>query len=81
MFCKNCGSEISDNATFCDKCGASTKSGEIEKNVTVIYDQNVQKEATRYASTALKFALIGLLCCVCCDFHCCLEFPQFISAH
>ncbi|MCD7891745.1 MAG: hypothetical protein LUG26_08425 [Ruminococcus sp.] len=75
MFCKNCGSEISDDAAFYDKCGASTKSGEIEKNVTVIYDQNIQKEATRYASTALKFALIGLLCCVCCGFPLLLGIP------
>ena len=22
MFCKKCGNEVADNATFCNKCGA-----------------------------------------------------------
>lgn len=41
MFCKNCGTEISDEAQFCPKCG-TPKSGEVTSSKTIKEDNTVQ---------------------------------------
>ena len=41
MFCKNCGAEISDDAQFCPKCGAS-RTGDTKKSNEVVDDNKVQ---------------------------------------
>lgn len=42
MFCKNCGTELKDNAKFCHHCGNSMNP--IDKEVTPIYCRNCGKK-------------------------------------
>lgn len=77
MFCKNCGSEIKNDAKFCSECGTYIN---IEQDVNtdsankIISNNNIDnaKESinsngkTNYANTSSMCALIGLpLICFC----------------
>lgn len=75
MFCKNCGNEIKDGMNFCDKCGVSTINNDSQQNKSIIYNQ---KGETRYASTAFKFALFGIVCWLCCGFQLLAGFPAIL---
>ena len=37
MFCKECGNEMSDNASICVKCGVATKNMEVQSKSRAVY--------------------------------------------
>jgi len=59
MFCKNCGSEIDDNATVCIHCGAATQNN---------LQQQPVKTTNTLAIVGFVFAfiipLVGLICSI-----------------
>lgn len=65
MFCRNCGSEIEEDAKFCPKCGNSVEQLEIQN-----YDNKPQetsnKNNTTYAAVSFWLSIIGIpLFCLC----------------
>lgn len=51
MYCKQCGNQISEDALFCDKCGArvgmtevSTNETEIKENIQIVENQEVVQQ-------------------------------------
>ena len=43
MFCKKCGTEMSDDARFCPKCGYDTQAGaEVKDEKKVVEDNEVK---------------------------------------
>lgn len=69
MFCKNCGTEMSDNARFCPKCGferagaAERKHEIVEDNVVVTKLKPVYKFAYKFISIAGKALLWTIIFC------------------
>lgn len=60
MFCKKCGSEISDGTKFCSKCGAPT---EENSKPTITVAQNETSGSAHSAALIGKIAvLIALIC-------------------
>ena len=45
MFCKNCGTQIDDNAKFCDACGTQTavEQAAIQEQKAINYDAHLDK--------------------------------------
>ena len=45
MFCKNCGTQIADNAKFCDACGTQTavEQAAIQRQKAINYDAHLDK--------------------------------------
>ena len=56
MFCKNCGCNIADNATFCHKCGAP------QQDVPVAVEDPGQKLGTAAMILGIITLVTGLLC-------------------
>ena len=75
MFCRVCGSKISDDAKFCPECGAvveqikPTQETVFSSNSDTTQTTSVPNGETRYASTALKAAVFGLVFWCCCGFQ------------
>jgi hypothetical protein len=44
MFCTNCGTEVSDDANFCEKCGFKLKENEPSDNIPIDAPQEIQVE-------------------------------------
>ena len=78
MYCKNCGKELSDGASFCVYCGEKTSLGklkadnDVKKNVEAraeyasdsqVASKGFAKEIAKYFFGLLMY-LIGLCCCV-----------------
>lgn len=57
MFCPNCGKEILDNSTYCNKCGTKISNNEI----TSIINENVEDSTKKYNVLKIKKAIIGLI--------------------
>ena len=68
MFCKVCGSKISDDAKFCPECGAVVEQMQ-SSDSGITRATGVSNGETRYASTALKAAVFGLAFWCCCGFQ------------
>jgi len=68
MFCKVCGSKISDDAKFCPECGAVVEQMQ-SSDSGITQATGVSNGETRYASTALKAAVFGLAFWCCCGFQ------------
>lgn len=68
MFCKVCGSKISDDAKFCPECGAVVEQMQ-SSDSGITQATGVPNGETRYASTALKAAVFGLAFWCCCGFQ------------
>lgn len=77
MYCKNCGQQISDNASFCEHCGADQRSTSEVRQEAPVYQpaepqQNwqsayspVSNPAPVKGSTYLIWAiLVTLFCCL-----------------
>jgi len=64
MFCKNCGAELSDESTFCPKCGTAKNSTPVQKTVpsatqTPVYQGPISPKS-RLAALLLCF-FVGVL--------------------
>jgi len=54
VFCRNCGTELSDAANFCSNCGVKTAKG-VEANVSMPYREvisDMEKQLEKAAVTA-----------------------------
>lgn len=67
MFCKNCGTQISDNVKFCDNCGAQTDAE--QANILSQQEKNRQETPSDFFDvkmaviiTAVFFVIMPVLC-------------------
>ena len=56
MFCKNCGTQIIDNAKFCDNCGAQTAAE--QKNILAQQEKNRKENPPPYLKNAIILTII-----------------------
>ncbi len=56
MYCKNCGSQIDDNAVACPNCGAATDKLAVQQNQQVSQTNNTLKLIAKI------FIIIGMVC-------------------
>lgn len=66
MFCENCGTELSDNASFCSSCGAATTQHEELQNTTGLMGFSSKISDPAFASykkksVAWAFVFSGIL--------------------
>lgn len=65
-FCRNCGSEISENSKFCNNCGTSTESGSPSAAPASPRKRDLGAQLdVHYANTDFKKHTIFLTCFVC----------------
>lgn len=57
MYCKHCGTEIDDDASFCFQCGKNNTSVENEKNDVPIYSKEKSIKKTKKANPLLVILL------------------------
>ncbi len=69
MYCKNCGTEIREDAKFCDNCGKSIT--DYEENMSGSQNQSIQPPALDYSGSFLMWLvgffipIIGLILYLC----------------
>lgn len=56
MYCKNCGSEVNDNAIICIKCGCSL----CENNNDLVLQNPQDKSPKDWITTLLLYPLVEL---------------------
>lgn len=89
MFCSNCGNEIKDGEVFCPKCGTAIENSNSNQKAHISSDfqgQNTNSASslgnnptgTRYASTALIFAVVGLVLWCFCGIQLLAGFPAIV---
>lgn len=61
MFCKNCGTEVSEEARFCPKCGTEISGEKIQKNNEIKEDGTVKFQLKPKFNWGYKFITVGAL--------------------
>ena len=67
MFCRNCGTQIADDAKFCDACGTQTAAE--QANILARQDKNLQDNPAPYLDvqtaiiiTVMLFVILPIPC-------------------
>ncbi len=61
MFCRNCGAELSDGATFCSNCGANLSNSQEEKKKGLIKKESTDAKEKKSKKPLLFIAIACLL--------------------
>ena len=61
MFCKNCGTEVSEEERFCPKCGTEISGEKIQKNNEIKEDGTVKFQLKPKFNWGYKFITVGAL--------------------
>lgn len=62
MYCKNCGSQVSDNAKFCAKCGTTTAKQQTPVAKSIIQNPTVVNNVNANAPVNIDKDLVKLFC-------------------
>ncbi len=62
MYCKNCGSQVSDNAKFCAKCGTPTAKQQTPVAKSIIQNPTVVNNVNANAPVNIDKDLVKLFC-------------------
>ena len=68
MFCKNCGTQMNDNAAFCPNCGAAANGQPAQPAQPQTQNNPVAQEGNSIAIVGFVFsfliAIVGLICSI-----------------